>query len=253
MEQGSLAALRMDLPQQEGRDAAYPSAAARLRVVCSDLDAAAAQIGRLPSVPSELVLELEQVPGENPYEKQFAGGVRTIRVASGHPSVLDYLQALPAGKVEVMLNRDSAEWLRQHRNDILEHEERWLFSLQTFLTRSEVEDRGVEPSRALRPLSGARIRLLNLPVCILPGAVSVSEDEAISPEALPGRKGADLSEFADHFILHRYRVHSLRCEPCAARDRCPGMPVNHVRAFGFGMLRPFSASGAPLTNSRTQG
>jgi MoaA/NifB/PqqE/SkfB family radical SAM enzyme len=48
----------------------------------------------------------------------------------------------------------------------------------------------------------------------------------------------DPVRYTDHYIRHRYRVKSLRCDGCREVARCAGLHINHVRAWGFEVLRP---------------
>jgi len=157
-------------------------------------------------------------------------GPESQRTASGDPSELDELLQRPGGDIEVILNRDTAEWLRENAASVRGQASRIVFSLETFLSLSDVEKRGANPVEALEPMSGTAVRILNLPRCVLPDAEVVIED--VRPES------RELSDLVDHFILHRYRVFSTRCRGCAHREGCPGLPINHVRRFGFKLANP---------------
>ncbi len=164
------------------------------------------------------------------------------RVASSEPAVLD---ALLGGEApwEIVLDRRSATWLAEHREEVRAAGARVFVSARTYLTRSAALESGVVPAEALAPLvegSGApAFTLVNLPPCAAPGARVVDEPAAhpaATLEAMAQR--ADMEAFTDAHILHGYRAKSIRCETCAAHDRCRGLAINHVRAFGLGSLRP---------------
>jgi len=157
-------------------------------------------------------------------------GPTSARTASGDPRELDGLLRRPGGEIEVILNRDTAGWLRERSAAVRGQASRIVFSLETYLSLSDVEKRGANPVEALEPLSGTRVRILNLPLCLLPDAEVVIED------VQPGSR--ELSDLVDHFIRHRYRVFSTRCGGCAHREGCPGLPINHVRRFGFKLANP---------------
>jgi len=55
-----------------------------------------------------------------------------------------------------------------------------------------------------------------------------------------GRRVIDPVRFTDHYVRNLYRVHSLRCDDCAVREGCPGLPINHVRYAGFRVLLPIT-------------
>ncbi len=168
-------------------------------------------------------------------------GPVSLRKASGDPQVLDAFLKQPEGDIQVILNRGSAQWLKERAAAVRGQAFRFLFSLQTFLSLSDVEKRGVNPAEALEPMFGTTVRLLNLPRCVLPDAEVVFEETQPDPGVFTDKGEIDLGGFVDHFILHRYRVFSRRCRGCAHRGSCPGLPINHVRRFGFAMANPMGA------------
>lgn len=155
-------------------------------------------------------------------------------VFASDPDQLNALLQKPDADIGILLNRRSRAWLEANADRLKEHSSRVLISLETFLTREETLRQGVNPAEALKPLAGSPVRLAGLPPCALPGAELVKQHA-------PGRPPAeDLSGRTDYYILHQYRVYALGCRACTARKRCPGMPINHVRSFGFGMLTPLN-------------
>lgn len=170
------------------------------------------------------------------------------RVASSDPAILDALLAA-AVPLEVVLDQRSAPWVADNAAGLLNAAGRAFVSARTYLTRSATLEHGVVPARALAPLQDQRghggqggapaLTLVNLPACTLPGARAVDEPAAhpaATLEAMAQR--ADMEAFTDAHILHGYRAKSIRCETCAAHDRCRGLAINHVRAFGLESLRP---------------
>ncbi|MBW1811019.1 MAG: radical SAM protein [Deltaproteobacteria bacterium] len=158
-----------------------------------------------------------------------------VRVTASDPQVLDELVSSSSKDIEVILNRESAAWLLDRKSIIEKEPSRFLFSLQGFLTLSEVDKFGVNPIKALKPLEGQPVRLINIAPCTLSGAKLILEDIVVGPDALPNHQG-NLSGFTDHFIRNEHRVFSLRCEECQERKNCPGQPVNLVRKYGFAAL-----------------
>jgi MoaA/NifB/PqqE/SkfB family radical SAM enzyme len=161
---------------------------------------------------------------------------RPERDVAGDPEVLDGLAA-GNGAVEVVLNRRTASWVKENAAIIREQPDRFFFSLQTFGSLAELDREGVDPVEALLPLSPLAVNLINLPPCLLPTARPVREESADA--GLVGPDGRiDLESFTGHFILHGARAYAMRCEECRARPECPGLPVNHVRRYGFQAARP---------------
>jgi MoaA/NifB/PqqE/SkfB family radical SAM enzyme len=165
---------------------------------------------------------------------------RTGRVASKDPRMLEALAAEPQGEIKVILDAESARWAAEHADRIKRQPGRYFFSLRPFLTVSELVREGVDPARALKPLAGSRVGLLNLPVCLLPSGRLVSEEIVLPASAMDSAGKVDLDGFTEDFILQRYRVYATRCESCTERPGCPGMPINYIRAFGFALLSPIS-------------
>ncbi len=140
------------------------------------------------------------------------------------------------GELEIALNRETAGWVEKNSSRIRARPKRFFFSLQSFHGLQQLVEEGVDPIAALAPLRGVGVGLVDLPPCVLTGAVPAPARRRRSP--LARAKAPGLDELVDEFIVQRYRLHSLRCKGCAHLHDCPGFPVNHVRRFGFSLARP---------------
>ena len=169
------------------------------------------------------------------FEKTGQPASTAVSVFASDPGELDVLLQNTEGEIEILINRETERWIAEHASTLIARAGRVVVALETFMTLSETEQKGANPQEALRPLRGAGVRLLNLPACVLPDAETLVEDRADRPGA------DDLEGLTNHFILHDYRVFSLRCSACSARQDCPGMPINHIRCYGFGVLNPLGA------------
>lgn len=105
-----------------------------------------------------------------------------------------------------------------------------LFPTYEFL--SEV----VAASPALEQGRGA----LDLPRCLGGQGGSAWADTFPLAVVDPATNRIDPVRFTDHYLRNLYRVHSLRCDACVHRAGCPGLPINHVRHVGLGVLQPIT-------------
>ncbi len=78
---------------------------------------------------------------------------------------------------------------------------------------------------------------LGIPPC-LGGGDNVTYDDVLPLEAVTDAGRLDLHAFVDHFIGHRYRVRSLRCERCAFAGTCRGIGIQVARHAGLAQLLP---------------
>ncbi len=238
---GRLPAIRIDLDAAGGRPRpGLLIQADRLRIKTGRIEPVAEWLSGLSGSarqPAELELELSAPCEHDPFAFDFGPGVRLIRVASADPAALDAMLDLPGGELEVILNRATTGWIEERSAAVRGQLGRLLFSLQPFATLAQLDDQGIDPAEAFRPLAGSRARLLNLPVCLLPSGRPVLEQDGLDWCAL-GRKTINLEGFTEHYIRNDYSVYALDCADCAVREGCPGLPVNYARRFGLGLLRP---------------
>lgn len=230
--------VRLELDRPTKVDAELAARALRMRWLSCDLRRAIDFAERWEGSTCETVLELLQPPRIDPQRISSGTRLRLVRVASAEPAVLDALLQFPQGQIEVILNQETTRWLSRNLAAVRTRPGRFWFALQRFLTCSELEQAGVDPAAALAPLSGSAVCLVNLPPCVLPGAVPVREPDELPTTAINPGGSINLEAFTSHFILNGYRVHSLRCRDCSSLQLCPGLPINHVRRFGLRILRP---------------
>jgi pyruvate-formate lyase-activating enzyme len=199
----------------------------RLRIHARDQKRLAEFIGSLELDGQALILVLDFIPDSDGLDFIAGLGENVVRMASGVPDVLEAILAGWPGEVEVMLNRATEDWVAERIDFICLQTDRLLFSAEPIATN---------PAEALRPLARYGIRLLNLPRCLLAGAVSVDETEPVAVEAVMGLAAGELAAFTEHYISHCHRTYSLRCKNCQWCASCKGLPVNMIRAHGFDAL-----------------
>ncbi len=201
----------------------------RLRIHARDYERLVEFVGSLERDGQALELVLDFIPAHD--ELMFIEGLgeKIVRVASGVPAVLEATLVGWKGEVEVALNKATADWVAERVDFLCGLTDRLLFSAEPMASI-------LDSSEALKPLAKSGARLLNLPTCLIAGAVSVEEAAPVSIEAVIGLAAGDLAAFTDHYIRHGHRTWSLRCSSCPWRASCPGLPVNMVRAHGFAAL-----------------
>lgn len=161
---------------------------------------------------------------------------KTARQARTPARIAELLQA--GGELEIVLNQKTAAWVKDNVALIRSRPDDFSFSLETFLTLREMEQQAVDPVAALRPLHGTAVNLVDIPRCVLPDAARVVTSKRWWREYPEEESSERLERLVDDFVLHAYRVQSLRCKGCAYREECPGLPINHVRQYGFSLARP---------------
>lgn len=186
-----------------------------------------------------LVIELEGPLKADP--RSLDWGVDLLRVASSDPVCLDASLAMDGLALEVILDGASAPWVLRQADLLRQQSSRMVYSMRSFETLSETSRKGAEPRAALEALAGAQLAVQGLPLCVVVGARQLEEPIPTALSVFAPDGSIDLEAFTDHFIRDLYRVYSFRCSECLLRPECPGLPINHARLFGFGILRPASS------------
>jgi sulfatase maturation enzyme AslB (radical SAM superfamily) len=104
----------------------------------------------------------------------------------------------------------------------------------TYSLASEAISAGFDPSLARKIASLVVCELEGLPRC-LGGTPTPDHSFCKAGGAGPD---LDLFAFAEDYINRRLMTKSLRCAACRHDVACPGIHINHARAWGYGMLRP---------------
>ena len=207
--------------------AEHVARAERVWVVASDVDKAAAMLEGLDA--KALELELDDPTG---VEASLAG--RPVeRVVVRSVEHAEAMLAVDADfEVAVMLSARTADWLQ----GLSEAPARLAIVQPSHdrLTTAAAED--VELGAFFESFT------LDVPVDGVPRCIAGDRARA-TPETLDtammtpeGR--LEIFRYARRYVQSDYRVKSLRCKACVHFEACEGVHVNHVRAFGFGALRP---------------
>jgi hypothetical protein len=65
--------------------------------------------------------------------------------------------------------------------------------------------------------------------------------DTLDTAMLDGAGRLEIFRYAKRYIVDHYRTKSLRCRGCEHHRDCRGLHVNHVRAQGYGVMRPVGA------------
>lgn len=212
--------------------------ARRLWVVAPDLAGARAALNGFAELPG-LELELELGSGEGLADALAGGtidGRRVVRVVAGGADPAAEARRLLAvdGAFEVVvpLSRATEAWLLA----LSEAPARLVLRMPSWEKATESSENDVD----LGSFFG-RFRL-DVPVEEVPACVSgrlprvrppVLDSAAMSPD---GR--LEVFRYTRRYILDLYRTKSLRCRECRHDPACTGLPINYVRARGYGVLKP---------------
>jgi hypothetical protein len=182
----------------------------------------------------ELELELDdydELLAEAAEEGEVEGW-RIVRVVAHDVVQAEALWSHPARfDVEVRLSRDTAPWLASAPDD-----PRLSVRLPAHdrLTTSAAEDPDLAQLFARLPAS---IKVRDVPACIS-GRLPQPRPRVLDATVLAPTGKPEIFRFTRRFVLDHYRVKSLRCRGCVHVGDCPGLPVNFVRAHGFGLVTP---------------
>jgi MoaA/NifB/PqqE/SkfB family radical SAM enzyme len=204
------------------------SQASTLLVCAPTVEKAAAVAARFPKLP-RVELELDDYAG-------LAGAPLLAAVGSAvakTPAQAEALLAIDSPlEVTVLLTKETAAWLlslssvparlalRQPSYERLTEASALDVDLHDFFARwrHDVPLDGVPACIGGRPPRPAR---------------RVLDTAMMTPDAR-----LEIFRYTRRYILEGYKTKSLRCTECAHFAACDGMHINHVRAHGYGVMRP---------------
>ena len=209
-----------------------------LIVAAPDLEQARAALGRLPRL-ARLELELGDWRG---LRAALAHGEldrrALVRAVVAMPDDAEALLALPEPfEVVVLLSRDTAGWLLAQQPPA----PRLAVRQPCHDRRSAAARHDVELGRFFAALP------VSVPVEGVPACLARREPR---PRALTLELGIfdpagriDPFRFTRHYLREQAFTKSLRCQPCRHHPGCAGLHLQHVRAFGYGVLSPVREAG----------
>lgn len=163
-------------------------------------------------------------------------GRQLLKVLCRRPEEAAAAYSLGAAEVELALDRRALDWIEGLGDEVP----------PGLALRLHVPERLSECLSTLPSLSDPRLRVLadrgiplrGLPPCLGGPLADLRRVPFVDFEVIDARGRLDPDKHVAVYQREAYHVHSLRCGACAVRARCRGLPVNLVRAQGFGLLRP---------------
>lgn len=151
----------------------------------------------------------------------------------------------PGVEVEVRLNRETADWMLQHREALSERLGQLRVHQPSHEHVSEAITADVRDPAELFGALGLPLRTSGLPACAAPHTVLVDEIHRLDPSLFePDTGRLDVRGLARHHVREAYRSKSVRCRDCRVEARCEGLPINMVRDQGLRLARPLEGAWA---------
>ncbi len=199
----------------------------RVWVVAADLSEAERALEGLEARAVEL--ELDDPAGVG----ATAAGVPIVRVVAHTGEQAEALLATDASfEVAVALSKSTAPWL--HALDSAPPRLSIVQPTHDRLTTAASED--IELGAFFRAFD-LDVPVDGVPACIAGGRARPTPP-TLDASMMTSEGRLEIFRYARRYVQSDYRVKSLRCKTCKHVERCEGVHVNHVRAFGFGALQP---------------
>jgi molybdenum cofactor biosynthesis enzyme MoaA len=190
-----------------------------------------------PFTPQTLVLETPALLGSAPVRKFLAETNAAVEVMCSELAAAAGLDAKAVSRIYVEVNNNSARELLVLGPSCLPRERATLV-LRSRATLEETLEKDVRISdfaNGFRDKWNSFPSMANVPPCIT-GAGRFVALPGIPADVFRADGGIDLDKFTGHHIELGMYAKSARCAGCKMFGPCPGLPINHVRAFGFSTI-----------------
>jgi MoaA/NifB/PqqE/SkfB family radical SAM enzyme len=206
-----------------------------------------AALSRIETPPGVGLYARVDQPGSLP-----AGMTGPLRLVADGARHLDAWIGAENCALDVVLNRETAEWMLAQRGQLAGQLHRVSIHQPSHEHMSEAAERDVRDPEAFFRALGLRVRVSGLPACLAPGAILAEEPSILRRELFdPATGRIGVRELARHHVSRQYRGKSLRCSDCRLDSRCDGAHINMIRDQGLGILRPL-VSGALADDAAAQ-
>jgi MoaA/NifB/PqqE/SkfB family radical SAM enzyme len=175
---------------------------------------------------------------------------RDLVLVVDRPDQLDAWIDAPGVQLDVELGRETAEWLLRHRDRVAERLDVLRLDQPGRTDLDEARARDVRDPASLFLALDLPIRTSGLAPCQTPGARLVEPRRILRADGFDADGRPDLDGLARLHLREAWRVKSLRCGRCAARDRCEGIPIQMVRDQGLRLARPLVGGAWPEEAAR---
>lgn len=144
-------------------------------------------------------------------------------------------------RLHVLLNRDTAEWMLAHRDEVASASDRIRIHQPTYEHMREAAEHDVRDPHAFFTALALPVAVSGLPACLTPSARPVAPPAILRADIFDSETGRlAIRPLARHHVENHYRAKSVRCEDCAMDDACEGVHINMVRDQGLALLRPLA-------------
>ncbi len=244
---GGLLPILTHTDRTHGQLKEYPSAEAlteasgvtQMQLLAPDVTRALAALEKNPGV-TDVELEIADLTG---LSAAFLGdgtlaGRKVMRAVAANVAQAEALLAMPqVAEVVVLLTRETAPWLEAYAGptDRLAlrqpHYER--------LTESASNDIDLH---AFFGRFTHTVPVENVPACVI-GREPRRRPETLDTTMMDPQGRLEIFRYAKRYIVEHYMSKALRCKGCAHNATCDGMHINHIRAHGYGLMRPVEPKG----------
>ncbi|MEC8194626.1 MAG: radical SAM protein [Myxococcota bacterium] len=141
--------------------------------------------------------------------------------------------------LRIELNRDTAEWMKQHKSDVAARMHDLHIHQPSHEKMLAAVERDVRDPVTFFEALNLPVRVSGLPACMAPGATLVDDPADLPAHLFDEATGRlDIRPLARHHIASKYRGKSVRCADCRVTDRCEGIHINMVRDQGLRQAQP---------------
>lgn len=245
IESGGFSRLEIDLT--EGEEPKLPEKIARAaletpisewRLHARDLEQAERWLAASPELPGGASLRLDDWGSfleiaEHGAAPDRLSGVKEL--VTGDPESIDGLASLPYG-VEALLTSGTIDALNERREK-LGRRKGFAVRLPSVETLTEARELLPDPRVFFEGWKGLPIAARGVPRCIHPNAEA--DAPAVRLSALDRSGVISMEDFTRDYIRFDYMAKSNRCRDCSELKRCPGLHINTLRVYGFGLLVAF--------------
>jgi MoaA/NifB/PqqE/SkfB family radical SAM enzyme len=175
-------------------------------------------------------------------EPNGIGTVRGVVVADSAAHLDAWVHELTDDiEIEIRLNRETAEWMLQHREQLRRVLDRIRIHQPSHEHLETATANDVRDPAAFFTQLALPVRVSGLPACMAPDTV-LQDEIQILPKALfePDSGRLSIRELARLHVRERYRSKSLRCADCRVNSRCDGIAINMIRDQGLALARPLT-------------
>ncbi len=141
--------------------------------------------------------------------------------------------------VRIELNRQTAEWMLEHREMVEQHIERVHIHQPSHEKLNSAVALDVRNPKSFFEALALPVSVSGLPACMTPGAQLVDDPKDLKADIFDSETGRlDIRPLARYHVENRYRGKSVRCADCRVNDRCEGIQINMIRDQGLRLAEP---------------